>query len=246
MGRSVREVYEQEGLMRTVYLSIKEGPKRIYHKSRDNILKYTASPSDYHKRFASSNYEIHEIYKKRGMDETSEFIHKILKEQNVSKTSNIIELGGNIGRHLNYLYEKGYENVHTIEINEDAIRVMEEEYPALYETNNIKIGSVENHIDDFEDDFFEVLFTVTVLQHIPKENDWILDDIARVTNNIIITIELEEDVIDKWTYQYRNYKDIFSARGFEQVLELNANEAPIAAHLKERPHVVRVFKKDDQ
>lgn len=241
--RTLLNYYQQNGLKNTAHLICTKGPLYGMLELRNYIYRQISTVNDYHSRFSENKK--HESYKERGMDQTSEFIYDVLLDNNVDTDDEIIELGCNIGRHLNYLHENGYELLYGIELNEDAVSTMEDEYPDMYNCSNIYNSTIEEKIKCFDENQFQALFSITVFQHIHKDSNWIFDEIARVTNNIIITIELEEPyILNKWHYHYRNYNDIFSKRGFRQILEMEAENAPIANHLKDKPHKVRVFKQN--
>lgn len=207
-------------------------------------LKYASSGRDaFRAYFKSDDYRIHENYRNRGIDRTSEAIGNIISSH-VDHGGRVLEVGCNVGRHLAHLHGQGYENLYGIEINEDAIEALRSEYPKLYEDATIYTDAVEERLPEFPDDYFDATFSATVLQHI-RDGESTMDEIARTTSGIVITLELEEPINDYWHYRYRSYREEFESRGFEQIRAWEPSEAPFAESLKDRPHYLRLFEKVD-
>ena len=59
----------------------------------------------------------------------------------------ILDMGCNVGRHLNYLYGQGYRNLHGIDFNTAAIRDMEAHYPKMYKASKIISASFQDFLD---------------------------------------------------------------------------------------------------
>lgn len=146
-----------------------------------------------------------------------EKIHEILPDRDIK----ILELGPNAGRNLNFLYKKGYENVHGIEINADAVNLMEENFP--YISKNITLSSIEDGLQDISNNDFDLVFTMAVLEHVSTESDFIFDDIKRISSEFIITIE---DEVTSWSERHfqRNYKKVFESESWEEIFSANCEE----------------------
>lgn len=142
----------------------------------------------------------------------------------------ILELGCSSGRHLAHLHESGYENLTGIDINDDSFSVMADFYPALAETGTFHTGAIERLIPEFDDDAFDVVYSVETLQHIHPDDESVFDELARVTGDLLVTSESEGDNPDKrdtdetvridgdFPLYLRNWKDVFTVRGFEELL----------------------------
>ncbi|GEL78473.1 hypothetical protein TMU01_27080 [Tenuibacillus multivorans] len=59
------------------------------------------------------------------------------------------------------------------------------------------------------------MFSMAVLEHIHTDNDWVLEQIARITKSHLIVIESES--WDSERHFPRNYKKIFESLGFKQI-----------------------------
>jgi hypothetical protein len=60
---------------------------------------------------------------------------------------------------------------------------------------------------------------MAVLQHVHYDSDWVLPEIARITRDILITIEDEGRSLGR--HFPRNYKNIFEAQGLRQIKAIN-------------------------
>lgn len=162
-----------------------------------------------------------------GPDEVSEAIESALRDH-VSRTATILELGCSSGRHLEYLYDHGYGDVAGVEINEEALDVMAEEYPALADSGEFFSDSIESVVETLDDGAYDVVYSVQTLQHIHPDMEWVFDSIARITDRLLITVEIEgadhrdgSEVtvrdIDGLPITYRNWRTVFDGERFSQV-----------------------------
>jgi len=152
----------------------------------------------------------------------SAFLYKIIQQQNISKKSKIIELGCNVGRNLNYLSQRGYTNIYGIEISKNALEKMKEIYPEMSSSIEVFHSAIEDKIKKFEQDEFDVIFTMAVLEHIHTDSEWIFEEIVRITKRYLITIEDEKGI--SWRHFPRNYRKFFEKLGLEEILEMKCDE----------------------
>ncbi|OVE86188.1 class I SAM-dependent methyltransferase [Natronolimnobius baerhuensis] len=171
-----------------------------------------------------------EYYAYYGPDDTSDGICRTL-EQFVDRTAPVLELGCSSGRHLAHLYEHGFENVTGIELNGDALEVMEEAYPDLAADGEFHIDAIEGVVSDFADDEFSVVYSVETLQHLHPDATWVFDELSRITSDVLITAEIEHDdleqtaetapsvqyIDDEFPLYHRDWNEIFTSRGFDEV-----------------------------
>ena len=159
-------------------------------------------------------------------------VQKLVRE----KEKRILELGCNVGRNLNFLFNKGYLDLSGIEINKNAIELMKKTYPPVYYNSDIKVDSIEKSIKNICNERFELVFTVAVLMHLSHKSNFVFKEISRITKNFLITIE-EEGIELVWSHYPRNYKEVFEKLGMKQIKEkkgLGANKTI----------TLRVFRKD--
>lgn len=126
-----------------------------------------------------------------GPDETSDRLLDHL-ERAVDRDAAVLELGCSSGRHLAHLREHGYENLHGIEINEDAFDVMEEAYPGLAADGTFYCDAIENVVREFDDDRFDAVYSVETLQHLHPDDSWVFDALTRIAADLLVTVEIEE------------------------------------------------------
>jgi SAM-dependent methyltransferase len=171
-----------------------------------------------------------EYYAQLGPNEVSETLLSVLTHY-VDDTAAILEVGCGSGRHLAYLYEHGFENLTGIDINDEAFEVMKTEYPALYETGTFQVGAVEDVVSEFDNDTFDVVYSVETLQHIHPDDRWVFEELTRITADLLVTAENEGNspergreemsvsyVDDEFPLYHRDWKQIFTDLGAAQLI----------------------------
>jgi SAM-dependent methyltransferase len=171
-----------------------------------------------------------EYYAQIGPNEVSETLSSVLTHY-VDDTAAILEVGCGSGRHLAHLYEHGFGDLTGIDINDEAFEVMKTEYPALYETGTFHVGAVEDLVSKFDDDAFDVVYSVETLQHIHPDDQWVFEELTRITADLLVTAENEGNspergrkethvsyVDDEFPLYHRNWKRIFTDMGAAQLI----------------------------
>ncbi|MFW6436183.1 MAG: class I SAM-dependent methyltransferase [Halococcoides sp.] len=163
-----------------------------------------------------------EFYAHHGPDERSEKVRDRL-DRTVGTGARVLELGCSSGRHLAHLHENGYDDLEGIELNGDCTAVMDETYPDLAATAQIHLDSIEATIEQFADDAFDAVFSVETLQHVHPDASWIFEEIARITGDVLLTVENEgqghpdreagQTTVDDVTLYFRDWETIFEACG---------------------------------
>lgn len=204
--------------------------KKLYirRKNQEELFEYWSSPYD------GKNMPV-EYLKGR---ERSIFLLNLVRKY-IEEKGKILEIGCNVGRNLNELFCAGFKDLSGIEISKNAIEAMKMAYPDMAEVIGIYNAPVENIIQDFEDNFFDLVFTMAVLEHIHTDSEFIFPHIARITKKILITIEDEKGL--SWRHFPRNYKKIFEGLGLKQFEEISFGNAKIPGLTKH--FVCRIFKK---
>lgn len=139
---------------------------------------------------------------------------KIIKNR-FTENANILEIGCNAGRNLNYIYEAGYKNLTGIEINKNALKQFNNTWGGVYNNITIINKSIEDSILEISDEEYELVCTMAVLQHIHPNSNWIFDEMVRITRGALITMEVENFPSPR--HFPRNYKKIFENRGMKQI-----------------------------
>ncbi|MFB6141212.1 MAG: class I SAM-dependent methyltransferase [Halosimplex sp.] len=171
-----------------------------------------------------------EYYAEIGPNEVSETLATVL-EYYADDDAAILELGCGSGRHLAHLRDRGFENLAGVDINGDAFDVMARYYPALAETGTFETGAVEDLLPEYEDDAFDVVYTVETLQHVHPDDEWVFEELVRVTGDLLITAENEGNapdrgrrdgevsvVNDEFPLYHRDWKRVFTELGLAQLV----------------------------
>ena len=149
--------------------------------------------------------------------EKSIFLANLMEKLPLRKNGKILELGCNIGRNLSYLQTVGCTNLFGVELNQEAVKQSKKMYPNL--RARIQNTTIENFFNECLEKY-DLIFTMAVLEHIPKESEWIFAEMVRC-GGYIITIE-DEKSINKICFP-RNYKKIFENLGMKQIYETHCN-----------------------
>jgi len=181
--------------------------KLIRQKSRNEVQDYWKNPTD-------PQYNSPQAYLKSKTKNT-QILADIVNKYSSDKQIKILELGCNVGRNLNKLYEDGFKSLYAIEINSNAIKLMEESFPEMFSNAKIFEGSIEDRIKECADGEFDLVFSMAVLMHIHKESEWIFEHIARITKKHLVVMEHEKGAAKK--NFPRNYKTVFEKTGLKQI-----------------------------
>jgi len=167
----------------------------------------------------------------------SEFLVQLVQKY-ISPDAKILEIGCNIGRNLNYLFDAGFKNLQAIEISEAAIKLLRESFPKMASQTEIYNMPVEDVIEHLGQNQYDLVFTMAVLEHIHPKSEWIFPEIVRISKEYLITIEDERT--KNWRVIPRDYGRVFEALGMSQVEQVNCSKQKEGFH---SGFVARVFRK---
>jgi len=188
-------------------------------------------PDDNHRFWANRDEEFSpSYYADIGRNEVTETLASVF-DHYVADDAAILEVGCSSGRHLAALLDDGYENLTGIDINADAFDVMADHYPRLAETGTFHTGAIEDIVPEFEEDAFDVVYSVETLQHVHPDNKWVFEELTRVSSDLLVTAENEGNgptrgregkevscVHDDFPLYHRNWKDEFAELDVAQLL----------------------------
>jgi SAM-dependent methyltransferase len=109
----------------------------------------------------------------------------------ISKDDSILEIGCNLGRNLNHLWQAGYRHLYGMEISEHAVRRMRVAYPALADVR-VDIGPAELSIKNYATKSIDVIITMATLEEVHPQSRYLFDEIARVVRKYVLAIEPKE------------------------------------------------------
>ena len=168
-------------------------------------------------------------YSYYGPDETSELVREGLSTC-VGPDASVLELGCGSGRHLKHLADHGFEDLTGIDIDAGAFDTMRETYPELAANGSFHCAPIEDRIEAFDTGEFDAVYSVETLQHLHPDVEWVFAEIARVTDTVLVTAEIEGPVQetpdsdpevnyvdDDTPLYYRDWGEIFTSFGLEEV-----------------------------
>jgi len=106
----------------------------------------------------------------------------------VNQDYSFLEIGCNLGRNLNHLWQAGYRNVRGMEISEHAVKRLRSEYLCLADVP-VDIGPAEQSIQKLGSRSVDVIFTMAVLENIHPDSRLLFKEIARVASKYVLAIE---------------------------------------------------------
>ena len=74
---------------------------------------------------------------------------------------------------------------------------------------------VEIAIRKLPDAAYDWIYTMPVLEHVPRDSDWVFEHIVRVARSTLIAIEDERSTSP--LHFPRNYRDVFSRFGLREI-----------------------------
>lgn len=197
-----------------------------------------------------------EYYAYYGPNETSEAVRELCLDH-VGRDATVLEVGCSSGRHLAHLLEDGFGDLSGIELNDHAFEVMAETYPELATAGSFHAAAIEDVVETFEDDQFDAVYSVQTLQHVHPDAAWVFDELARITDDLLVTVESETPndgyqcqseatgenehgrtdstshdvsyVNDDFPLYYRDWQAIFGSRGFTEVESQPTRRATLRA-----------------
>jgi SAM-dependent methyltransferase len=150
--------------------------------------------------------------------------------EHLHRDASVLELGCGSGRHLAHLADHGSENLSGVDINPDAFDTMRETYPALAADGTFHCGSIEDIIEGFDDGQFDAVYSVETLQHLHPDVEWVFAEVARITDTLLVTAEIERPIRDSASSDpdvnyvdsdtplyYRDWSRIFTSLGLVEV-----------------------------
>ena len=162
-------------------------------------------------------------YAHYGPDATSELVRAKLLEY-VGSDARVLEVGCGVGRHLAELADAGFGELTGVDINAEALDVLRDSYPELAATGEFHATTIEAYLDGVPADAFDAVFSVETLQHIHPEETWVFEELARVSGDLLITVENESGeystanhVDDQLPLYYRDWQSVFTDLGLAEV-----------------------------
>ena len=113
-------------------------------------------------------------------------LEKVIKFSD-KKKDKILDLGCNVGRHLNYLKEKNFKRLHGVDICKLSIRKSTLIFPNLKKIN-LKCASFEDYLVNAQNDEFDIIYTHGATIELIKPTFPLISELSRVTKKYIILL----------------------------------------------------------
>jgi SAM-dependent methyltransferase len=187
--------------------------KAVRPLSREKLYSYWKTPND--------RWNSPELYLQG--HERSEFLVSIVKRY-LNREGSILELGCNVGRNMQYLFNAGFRNLSGVEISAKALEIMKLKFPTLAKSSSIYNSTIEEWVQSYSSLQFDLIFAMAVLEHIHWDSDWVFSYLSKMSKKYLVIIEDEWQVSNR--HFPRNYKDIFENLGMTQLEEINCVHIP--------------------
>jgi SAM-dependent methyltransferase len=132
----------------------------------------------------------------------------------LDEEANILEIGCNAGRNLNYLYSRGFKKLTGIEIGVKAEDVMKEHFSDAYKSTKYIVGNAYEELLRLPSSHYDLVFVHSVLVNIAPRWNAIFKEIARVSKSYVLTMENEGSYL---AYP-RDFEKMFKKVGLKQIL----------------------------
>ena len=131
------------------------------------------------------------------------------------RSAEIMEIGCNAGRILDYLMQQGYTHLSGIEINENTVHIiMKEVFPDLYAQGQFFVGNAAEVIKTLPDKSYDLVYVHSVLIHIPPEHRSLFKDMYRISRKYIVV--LSQNIV-AYDYAY-DIRKIFERLGCKEIV----------------------------
>lgn len=171
-------------------------------KTRYEVHQYWRSPDSVNKT---------DNYLARGVGRSMFLLSNIRRL--ATHNDKILEIGCNAGRNLAFLWHGGFRRLHGVEISEQAVHKLRSSFPELGKIP-IDVGPAEEILPRFDDNSFNIVFTMAVLEHIHDDSSALFDEMGRISRRVIV---IEDEATRSDRHFPRNYRRVFQEVGMTQV-----------------------------
>ena len=105
----------------------------------------------------------------------------------------ILDMGCNVGRHLNALHKCGFTNLHGVDVQKAAIELMGQVFPEMAAKAHVEQGTFRNYLCKTPGRFFEVVFTYGATVELIPPDFSVCQHMARIASRAVIMVISEDD-----------------------------------------------------
>jgi len=124
------------------------------------------------------------------------------------KDLRMLDLCCNIGRHSQYLFDKGFSNLYGVDVNTDCGKYQDKYFPQLAKKGTYFWLPVEEYLPTVKDNFFDIVFTHGLsISHITSRYN-LPRDLARITRKYVImaNVKLTDGPHSRfWLTEFQRY-----------------------------------------
>ena len=179
--------------------------------------EFWRNPDTYARNETEVGFGEPSLYAREEYNHISEQIVRMLEASGADKEWRVLEVGCNCGRNIGHMLRAGYKNIEGVEINPQAV-----EYARTYcpeAANRMTVADAQSFLAMKPTDYYDLIYTQSILMHIPPEDDYLFGQMTRVASKMLFVSEVEVQGGNLLRHKYnRNYKDVFEALGWKQVL----------------------------
>tara|TARA_Y100000389_G_C17451524_1_gene515153 strand:+ start:1402 stop:2136 length:735 start_codon:yes stop_codon:yes gene_type:complete len=129
----------------------------------------------------------HNYKKYNKIDKSAQILlKKVIKFSN-KKNDKILDLGCNVGRHLNFLKKNNFKQLYGVDICKLSIKKSTQVFPNLKKIN-LKCASFENYLVNTLNDEFDIIYTHGATVELIKPTFPLIAELSRVTKKYIILL----------------------------------------------------------
>ncbi len=124
----------------------------------------------------------------------------------------ILDLGCNVGRHLNTLWMLGFRQLWGVDIQSSALTLMAEKFSEMKCGSIIQRGTFQDYLPSVSDRFFEITYTQGATIELVPPTFPICQEMARVSSKYVIIAISESDHYYPrlWEYEFLRAKFILT------------------------------------
>lgn len=156
------------------------------------------------------------------MDEKSIYLMNEVISLTPNFDAKILDLGCNVGRCLNYLEERGYKDLHGVDVSKPAIDIISEVYPKVFEKANIELCSFQQFLLDKDDLYYATTYTNGATVELVPSSFPLIKEVTRVTSKYVcFMISPDGHWYPRfWEYEFSKYS-FFLVKKYYYALDLD-------------------------
>ena len=119
-------------------------------------------------------------------------LNKIIVILKKDKNNSILDLGCNSGRHLNFLYQHDFKNLHGVDVMKSALHIFDKMFPECSKVTNKKHDLFQNFLINSPNKHYNLTYSVGATIELIHPSFDIIREMCRVTKEYIFLL-IQED-----------------------------------------------------